>query len=262
MKRPAWLALIGLVAAALSAPGFFAARALAAEPARPVTVFAAASLQNALKDVASAYTRATGQGITFSFAGSSTLARQIDQGAPAEVFFSADVQWMDDVETHGLIEPRTRRDLLTNHLALIAPKDSAVALSIAPGFPILKALGGGKLAMADAAVPAGFYGQAALTKLGVWDQVSGQVARAENVRGALNFVARGEAPLGIVYDTDAKVEPGVRIVGLFPDDSHPPILYPAALLKGASPGAAAFLRFAEGAEAKAIFERYGFRRLP
>jgi molybdate transport system substrate-binding protein len=234
----------------------------AAEAPKPVLVFAAASLENALKDVAAAFTKATGQGVTTSFAGSSTLGRQIDEGAPAALFISADEQWMNAVETHGLIQPGTRRDLLTNHLALIAPRDSTVHLNIAPWFPLLQALGGGRLAMADPAVPAGIYGQAALTKLGVWSQVAGQVARADNVRGALNFVARGEAPLGIVYDTDAMVEPNVRIVALFPDDTHPPILYPAALLKGAPPAAAAFLTFLEGPQAKAIFERYGFHRLP
>jgi len=234
----------------------------APRPEAPVTVFAAASLQNAMKEVGAAFTKAGGAPVVFSFAGSSVLARQIEQGAPAEVFVSADPDWMNDVEKHGLVQPGARKDILTNHLALVAPKTSAVHLSIAPWFPLLQALGGGKLAMADVTVPAGIYGQASLTNLHVWSQVQGQVARAENVRGALNFVARGEAPLGIVYDTDAMVEPAVRIVGLFPDDSHPPILYPAALLKGATPAAEAFLRFAEGPDGKAIFEKYGFRRLP
>jgi molybdate transport system substrate-binding protein len=236
--------------------------ARAADAPRPVTVFAAASLQNAMKDVGAAYAKTGGTPVTFSFAGSSTLARQIEQGAPADLFVSADPDWMNDVEKHGLIQPGSRKDILTNHLALVAPKDSTIRLKIAPWFPLLQALGGGKLAMADVAVPAGIYGKAALENLHVWTQVEGQVARAENVRGALNFVARGEAPLGIVYDTDAMIEPGVKIVGLFPDDSHPPILYPAALVKGAGPGAAEFLRFVEGPEAKAIFEHYGFRRLP
>ncbi len=236
--------------------------AKAADAPRPVTVFAAASLQNVMKDIGAAYGKAGGATTTFSFAGSSVLARQIEQGAPADLFVSADPDWMNDLEKHGLIQPGTRKDILTNHLALVAPKDSTIHLKIAPWFPLLQALGGGKLAMADVAVPAGIYGKAALENLKVWSQVEGQVARAENVRGALNFVARGEAPLGIVYDTDAMVEPGVRIVGLFPDDSHPPILYPAALVKGAGPGAAEFLRFVEGPEAKAIFEHYGFRRLP
>jgi molybdate transport system substrate-binding protein len=247
--------------------GVFAVLALcgvaqAADAPRPLTVFAAASLQNAMKDIGAAFAKAGGASVVFSFGGSSTLARQIEQGAPADVFVSADPDWMNDVQKHGLIQPQTRKDILTNHLALIAPKDSTIRLKIAPWFPLLQALGGGKLAMADVTVPAGLYGKAALESLKVWSQVEGQVARAENVRGALNFVARGEAPLGIVYDTDALIEPGVKIVGLFPDDSHPPILYPIALTKGAGSGAEAFLRFVEGPEAKAIFERYGFRRLP
>ncbi len=248
---------LGLIAALASVNA-----AWAAQPPPPVTVFAAASLQNVMKDIGAAYTKGSGAPVTFSFAGSSTLARQIEQGAPADLFVSADPDWMNDVEKRGLVQPAKRKDILTNHLALVAPKDSTIRLKIAPWFPLLEALGGGKLAMADVTVPAGIYGKAALENLKVWSQVEGQVARAENVRGALNFVARGEAPLGIVYDTDAMIEPGVRIVGLFPDDSHPPILYPAALLKGAAPGAAEFLRFVEGPEAKAIFEHYGFRRLP
>jgi molybdate transport system substrate-binding protein len=236
--------------------------AWAAETPRPVTVFAAASLQNVMKDIGAAFAKAGGAPITFNFAGSSTLARQIEEGAPADLFVSADPDWMNEVQKRGLIQLSTRKDILTNHLALVATKDSTLRLKIAPWFPLLQALGGGKLAMADVTVPAGLYGKAALESLKVWSQVEGQVARAENVRGALNFVARGEAPLGIVYDTDAMIEPGVKIVGLFPDDSHPPILYPIALTKGAGPGAEALLRFVEGPEAKAIFEHYGFRRLP
>jgi molybdate transport system substrate-binding protein len=147
-------------------------------------------------------------------------------------------------------------------LALVAPKSSSIHLKIAPWFPLLQALGSGKLAMAEVSVPAGIYGKASLEFLHVWTQVEGQVARAENVRGALSFVARGEAPLGIVYDTDALIEPGVRIVDLFPDNSHPPILYPAALTKDATAGATAFIKFVEGPDAKSIFEHYGFRRLP
>jgi molybdate transport system substrate-binding protein len=254
--------LLGLIAGLATYSAVHAAEAPRAEAAAPVTVFAAASLQNAMKDIGAAFTRAGGAPVVFSFAGSSVLARQIEQGAPAEVFVSADPDWMNDVEKHGLVQPGARKDILTNHLALVAPRTSTLHLSIAPWFPLLQALGGGKLAMADVTVPAAIYGKASLETLHVWSQVQGQVARAENVRGALNFVARGEAPLGIVYDTDAMVEPGVKIIGLFPDDSHPPILYPAALLKGATPAAEAFLRFAEGPEGKAIFEKYGFRRLP
>ena len=235
--------------------------ARAAEPQRPLTVFAAASLQNALKDIGAAFSKAGGPQVIFNFAGSSILARQIEQGAPADVFVSADVQWMDDVDRRGLIQNGTRFDWLTNHLALIAAKSSTVRLKVAPGFPLLQALGGQKLAMAGETVPAGLYGEAALTQLHVWSQVQGQVARADNVRGALNFVAHGEAPLGIVYDTDAMVEPLVRIVDLFPDASHPPIVYPAAQIKAAGPNTAAFMRFMQSPEARRILERYGFRRL-
>ena len=262
MKRRLVLGVLAALASVAAAAAQDTSREPPKGAAKPVLVFAAASLQNALKDVAVAFTKATGQVVTMSFGGSSLLARQIDEGAPAEVFISADPDWMNDVEKHGLAQTGTRHDLLTNHLALVAPKDSPVRLRVAPWFPLLQALGGGKLAMADPSVPAGIYGEASLKKLNVWSQVAGQVVRAENVRGALNFVARGEAPLGIVYDTDAMVEPAVRIVGLFPDDSHPPILYPAALLKGATPGADAFLKYLLGSEAKAVFERYGFHRLP
>ena len=230
---------------------------------KPLVVFAAASLQNALKDVGAAYTGATGQPVTFSFAGSSAMARQIEEGAPAEVFVSADPDWMDYLEKKGLVRPGSRHDLLTNHLALIAPKDSAVRLKIAPGFPLAAALGAdGRLAMADPnAVPAGLYGKAALQKLGVWPAVEHRVAIGENVRAALLFVARGEAPLGIVYDTDAKVEPQVRIVDLFPDDSHPPIRYPAAATRGAAQDASRFLDFLSGPQARAVFAHYGFQVL-
>jgi molybdate transport system substrate-binding protein len=252
---------IRVLLSAIAALALFSG-ARAAEAPRSVTVFAAASLQNVMKDIGAAYAKTGAGPVTFSYGGSSALARQIEQGAPADVFISADPDWMTDADKRGFIQTATRKDLLTNHLALVAPKDSPIRLKIAPWFPLLQALGGGKLAMADAAVPAGIYGQAALTNLNVWTQVEAQVARADNVRGALNFVARGEAPLGIVYDTDALVEPAVRIVDLFPDSSHPPILYPAALTKAAGPGSAEFLKFVEGPEAKAIFERYGFKRLP
>jgi molybdate transport system substrate-binding protein len=227
-----------------------------------VVVLAAASLQNALKDVAAAYLKVGGAAVTLDFAGSSVLARQIEEGAPADLFISADPQWMDEVSRRGLIQAASRADLLSNHLALVAARASPLKLKIAPWFPLQQALGGEKLAMAADSVPAGIYGKAALINLHVWSQVEGQVVRADNVRSALNFVARGEAPLGVVYDTDALVEPLVRIVDLFPDASHPPIVYPAALLKTAPPAAADFLRFVEGRAARDIFERYGFRRLP
>jgi molybdate transport system substrate-binding protein len=212
-------------------------------------------------DIGADYTKATGVQFAFSFAGSSTLARQIVEGAPVDLFISADPKWMDYTQSHGLVEGASRVDLLTNHLALIAPKGSPIALKIGPGFPIAKALGDGRLAMADPdAVPAGLYGKAALIKLGVWPQVEERVAKGDSVRAALVFVAKGEAPLGIVYDTDAKIDPAVRIVDLFPDDSHPPILYPAAVIVSPkSPEARAFLTYLQSPPARAVFARYGFR---
>jgi molybdate transport system substrate-binding protein len=229
-----------------------------AQPA-PVTVFAAASLKNALDDVDAAFTARSHVPVRAAYAASSALARQIEQAAPADVFVSADSDWMDYVAQKNLIVVASRRDLLTNHLALIAPAASTLRLQIRPGMPLLAALGGGRLAIAGPDVPAGKYGRASLTALGVWDSVKDQLAPAENVRGALAFVAQGEAPLGIVYDTDAQAEPKVRIVGLFPDASHPPIVYPAALV-AASRNAAApgYLAFLQGPQAGAIFKRYGF----
>ncbi len=233
---------------------------LAARAAPPITVFAAASLKNALDDVVHTYATATGAEVKVSYAASSAIARQIEQGAPADVFISADADWMDDLAKKNLIVASSRRDLLTNHLALIAPATSTVRLTIKRGMPIAKALGAdGRLAIAGPDVPAGRYGQASLESLGVWPSVKERLARAENVRATLAFVARGETPLGIVYDTDARIEPKVRIVGLFPDASHPRIIYPAALVKGATGrGGADFLAFATSPKASAIFRRYGF----
>ncbi|HEX7759766.1 MAG TPA: molybdate ABC transporter substrate-binding protein [Caulobacteraceae bacterium] len=236
---------------------------LASLPARadapPVTVFAAASLKNAMDEVGKAYTAKSGTAVRFSYAASSAIARQIEQGGPADVFISADADWMTYLDQKHLIVAATRRDVLTNHLALIAPADSTVKLRIAKGFHIVGALGEGRLAMAGPDVPAGKYGRASLTALGVWDAVKDHLAAAENVRAALAFVARGETPLGIVYDTDAKVEPKVRIVGLFPDNTHPPIVYPAALVTAShNTAAGGFLGFLQGPEASAIFKKYGF----
>jgi len=253
-------------AAAMAA---FAATALGAPPSRaqpsgaPVTVFAAASLKNAMDDVITAFSARSHVAARASYGASSALARQIEQGAPADVFVSADADWMDYVAKRNLIAPGSRRDLLSNHLALIAPADSPVVLRIAPGMPLAAALGSGRLAIAGPDVPAGRYGQASLTALGVWPSVQDKLARAESVRAALAFVARGETPLGIVYDTDAKVEPKVRIVGLFPDGSHSPIVYPAAVVSSSqNPGAAVFMRFLQGRESAAIFHRYGFLTSP
>ena len=232
--------------------------ALSAE--RDVTVFAAASLTNALQDVAKDYEASGGGKVKFSFAASSLLARQIEAGADADVFFSADTEWMDYLAERKLIRTGTRRDALSNRLVLIAPAGSTVALSIAPGFAIAAALGDSRLALADPdTVPAGKYAKAALTKLGVWDAVANKIARAENVRAALAYVARGEASLGIVYETDAKAEAKVRTVDTFPADTHPAIVYPVALTASANGSdAEAFLAYILSAKAAAVFKRHGF----
>ena len=250
--------VIALALAGLLATGTAPARA------DDVLFFAAASLKNALDAIDDQYQKDTGKHVAVSLAASSTLAKQIESGAPADLFISADLDWMDYLAQNNLIKADTRKNLLGNELVLIAPKDSTSNITIAPGFGLAKALGGGKLAMADtSAVPAGKYGKAALEKLGVWDKVSGQIAQAENVRAALALVARGEAPFGIVYQTDVAVEPGVKIVATFPADTHPPIIYPIALLAGSkNPDAAAYLTYLEGAKARPLFEKQGFTLLP
>jgi molybdate transport system substrate-binding protein len=232
----------------------------ASAQAADITVFAAASLKNALDDAAKKYEAKTGDKVVVSYAASSALAKQIEQAAPADIFFSADLDWMDYLEQKKLINPASRHTLLGNTLVLIAPEDSTVSLTIEKNFPLLQALGpDGKLAMASVdSVPAGKYGKAALTYLGVWDQVAPRVAQAENVRAALTFVARGEVPLGIVYGTDAKSEPAVKVVGTFPENSHPKILYPVALTSSAKPEARKFLEFLLSSEAAPAFEAQGF----
>ena len=248
-----------LALAAFSLSLAFAPALATAQTTTPVTVFAAASLKNAMDDVGKAFTAKTGTVVRFSYGASSALARQVEAGAPADVFVSADSDWMTYVAQKHLIVDASRRDVLSNHLALIAPAASTVKLKIGKGMPLAKALGDGRLSVAGPDVPAGKYGKASLTALGVWPSVQDHLAQADNVRGALAFVARGEAPLGIVYDTDAKVEPKVRIVGLFPDNSHPPIIYPAALIAGSgNKSAAAFLGFLQGPEASKVFQSYGF----
>jgi molybdate transport system substrate-binding protein len=228
--------------------------------ATDITVFAAASLKNALDNAVKKYEAKTGDKVSVSYAASSALATQIEQSAPADIFFSADLDWMDYLEQRKLIDPASRRTLLGNTLVLAAPKDSTVSLVIEKNFPLVQALGpDGKLAMASVdTVPAGKYGKAALIYLGVWDAVAPRVAQAENVRAALAFVARGETPLGIVYGTDAKSEPAVKIVGTFPEDSHPKILYPVALTASAKPEARKFLEFLLSSEAAPSFEAQGF----
>lgn len=228
--------------------------------AETVTVFAAASLKTALDEVAAAYQKRTGDQVRASYAASSAIARQIEQGAPADLFVSADSDWMDYLDQRGLTAASSRRDLLSNRLVLIAPKGSSLVLRIRRGMPLAVALGGGRLAVAGPDVPAGKYAKASLSALGVWPSVAGRLAQAENVRVALQYVALGEAPLGVVYDTDALAEPRVRIVGFFPDASHPPIVYPAALThRGNTASGRAFMRFLTGAEAARIFRRHGFR---
>ncbi len=224
-----------------------------------LVVFAAASLKNALDAIHGKCQKETGKSAKISYAASSALARQIEQGAPAQMFISADIPWMDYVEKKDLIKKETRSDLLSNRIVLIAPKDKAKAVDIKPGFDLAKVLGDGRLAMANVeAVPAGRYGKASLEKLGVWASVSGKLAQAENVRAALLLVSRGEAPAGIVYQTDAASDKGVTIIGTFPQDTHPPIVYPIALTKSAGPDAAAFLAYIKSAKATSLFEAQGF----
>jgi len=227
---------------------------------RDLTVFAAASLKNALDEVSRQYGHDIGSRVSISYAASSTLAKQIEQGAPADIFISADLGWMDYVAKRNLIKPGSRVSLLRNEIVLIAPAKSAAKIEIKPGLPLGGLLGKNRLAMADPDyVPAGKYGKAALQKLGVWNSVSARIARGENVRAALNFVSRGEAPLGIVYRTDAAADKSVRIVAVFPPETHPPIVYPAALLKaGTHPGAAKFFGFLKSAAAAKIFAEHGF----
>lgn len=226
-----------------------------------LTVFAAASLKTALDDVAGQFSEQTGTRVRLSYAGSSALARQIQQGAPANLFLSANPGWMDVLQDDGLLAPDTRADLLTNRLALIAGPGAGPDLpQIAPGFDLRGALGDGLLSMAlVSAVPAGIYGKAALQSLGVWDQVADRLAQSDNVRAALRLVALGETPLGVVYATDAAADTTVRVVGLFPTDSHPPILYPVAIVAdGDTPRARDFLTYLTAPQTSVLFANHGF----
>ena len=231
----------------------------AAESPNTITVFAAASLTDVLQELGDEYTKASGTKIEFSFAATSMLARQIESGAHADVIFSADQEWMDYLDQRGLVQKATRRNVVGNRLALVAPAGSDIELQIKPNFPLLAALKGGRLATGDPdSVPVGRYARSALTSLGVWNEVADHLVRADNVRTALAFVARGEVPLGIVYATDARVDMRVRTVDLFPDGSHPPITFPIALTKTATEKAAGFLKFLGGPAGAAAFEKYGF----
>ena len=231
------------------------------KPQPSLTVFAAASMRNALDEANAAFTKATGTKVTASYAASSALAKQIEQGAPADIFMSADLQWMKYLDDKKLIATGTQVNLLGNSLVLIAPTASKLDhLDIAKGFDIGKLAGDGRIAVADTkAVPAGLYAKAALEQLGAWKAAEPKLAQAENVRATLAYVARGETPFGIVYSTDAKVEPKVKIVGTFPADSHPAITYPvAATAETKNPHVARYLAFLRSSAAKMIFEKYGF----
>lgn len=230
---------------------------------KTITVFAAASMKNALDEVDAAYTARTGVKITASYAASSVLAKQIEQGAPADVFVSADTDWMDYATAKKTINEPSRVNLLGNSIVLIAPKDSEINnVTIAQGFDLAKLAGDGRIATGDVrSVPAGKYAKAALEKLGAWQAAEPKFAMAESVRAALTLVARGEANLGIVYSTDAKVEPGVKIVGTFPADSHPAIIYPVAATTTAKGGTTDYLAFLRSSAAKTILEKYGFKFL-
>ena len=249
--------LVRSIAAAALALSVSFAPALAAEK---VNVFAAASLKNALDEVSAAWAAATGKETANSYAASSALAKQIEGGAPADIFISADLDWMKYLADKQLIAAGSQVNLLGNTLVLVAPADSAASVTIAPGFDLAGVLNGGKLAVCDVkAVPAGKYGKAALEKLGVWDKVEGSLAQAENVRAALKLVATGEAPAGIVYQTDANEEKKVKVLGTFPADSHPAIVYPAALVAASqNADAAEFLKFLQSAPALDIFKAHGF----
>jgi molybdate transport system substrate-binding protein len=232
----------------------------ASQAADNVVVFAAASLKNALDAINSSWKADGHEPATISYAASSALAKQIEGGAPADVFISADLDWMKYLSDKKLTKPDTEVQLLGNRIVLIARKDSSAATTIEPNFDLAKLLGDGKLAMADVkAVPAGKYGKAALEKLGVWSSVENNVAQAENVRAALKLVATGEAPLGIVYQTDAAADPEVKIIATFPQETHAPIIYPAAVLADSkNEDAAKFLDYLKSAKAKPLFEEQGF----
>lgn len=254
--------LLRALVAALAIGAFILPFPTSAEDKGPV-VFAAASLKDALDAINVAWQKESGKQATISYAASSALAKQIEQGAPADIFISADEDWMNYLADRKLIKPVTRFDLVGNALVLIAPKDSKLTATIASGFPLASLLADGHLVMADtASVPAGKYGKAALEKLGVWDAVKGKIAQAENVRAALALVSRGEAPLGIVYATDAKADPKVKVLDVFPESTHAPILYPIAITASSTSNEApSFLAYLKTAAAQSAFEAQGFKVL-
>jgi molybdate transport system substrate-binding protein len=255
--------IVGAFARMLMAGLIFAALALiggASAQAKDVVVFAAASLKNALDDAGAAWMRDTGRRVVVSYAASNALAKQIEAGAPADLFFSADLDWMDYLASKNLIRSESRIGLVGNTLVLVAPKGSTIQVALQPGIDLASILGSGRLAMGHVeAVPAGKYGKAALEHLGAWEGVKDRIAQADNVRAALLLVSRGEAPLGIVYKTDAVSDPNVTIAATFPQGSHPSIVYPVALTRDSTnPDAASFLAFLRSARAKPFFEKQGF----
>lgn len=252
--------LASFIAAFALTAGVFGLPPAAVAQEKAITVFAAASLKNALDDINATFTKSSGVKVVTSYAASSALMKQIESGAPADVFASADLDWMDYGSQKKLVKDDSRVNLLGNRLVLIAPKDSRIAnVTIAPGFDLAKLAGDGRIVTGDVrAVPVGKYAKAALEKLGAWTAAESKFAMAESVRAALTLVARGEAVLGIVYETDAKVEPNVKIVGTFPTDSHPAIVYPVALTVNAKPEGAQYLAFLRSQTAKSVFETYGF----
>ena len=251
-----------LVACALALAGAWPAAA--DEPKKPgLLVFAAVSLTNVLGELSADWEKASGIKVKLSFAASSVLARQIEAGSNADVFVSADQEWMDYLQARNLIDTASRRNLVGNRLVLIAPADSPLELKIAPGFKLTEALGKGRLATGDPdIVPAGRYARSALTTLGVWDDVADRLVRADNVRSAMLFVARGEVPLGIVYATDAAIDSTVRVVDTFPTNTHAPITYPAAALKSAKPEASSFITYLGSEQARVAWRKFGFVELP
>lgn len=257
-------ALVKPMLCLMAALGLWASNACAQSPSpppAPLTVFAAASLKESLDEAAGAYRQATSHEVRVSYAGSSALARQIEQGAPADAFISADLDWMDYLDKRGLIDPATRSNLLGNTLVLIAPATSRLqAVALQPGVDLLPALGQGRIALAlTSSVPAGKYARSAFETLGVWNALQPRVAEAENVRAALLLVARGETPLGVVYGSDARADARVKVLATFPADTHPAIVYPIARIKASRhPDAAGFIAWLQGDEASAIFHKHGF----
>jgi molybdate transport system substrate-binding protein len=251
------------LAADLLATLLFTLPAAARDTKQPeLLVFAASSLSDVLGEISPGFEKQAGMHVRLSFAASSVLARQIEAGGKADVFISADAEWMDYLQSRELIDRSSRRDLVGNRLVLIAPADSKVELKIAPGFPLAAALGKGRLSTGDPdTVPVGRYARSALSSLGLWDSIQDRLVRAENARSAMMFVARGEAPLGIVYTTDALADPKVRIVDTFPANTHAPVTYPAAAIRGARSGAGKFLDYLASPRVSETWKKFGFLEL-